>query len=139
MSKLKIGSPPGDGVTVGGPSWVKAGPPECLDFAGKAHWLTTVSRLLGVLSERDADAVTIYAQAWSDWLRYRAILAKEGEFQQTKQGRLVHPATKRRDAAESAMRYFQRQFGMSPTSRAKGGEKDAVAPQGLTNFSRKRG
>ena len=139
---IKIANgPPGEvafPAITGGPSWVRSGPPECLDFVAQSHWRTTIGRLFGVLSERDCDAVSIYCQAWSDWLRYRAIIKKEGEFQATKQGILVHPACKRREAAEAVMRHFQKQFGMTPGSRSAKGEKDATAPQGMTNFARKR-
>lgn len=118
-------------------AWVRQGPPAFLDFAGQAHWRVVVEVLASILGERDADAVTIYCQSWSDWLKYKAIIKKEGEFQNTKQGMLTHPAVKRMEAAESAMRHFQKQFGMNPAARNRGGEKSGVV-KGVAGFARKR-
>ena len=91
-------------------------PPAHLDAVAKKKWNETTPLLLkaGVLTKADADSLAIYCDTFSQYLRAKKVLEKEGD---------VYQGGKRAEVAivekcRETMLRFLREFGMTPASRS---------------------
>jgi P27 family predicted phage terminase small subunit len=94
--------------------------PRRLGRLGKKQWRDAGTRMLkmGMLTNHDLDTLESYAHLFDERERLEKLLDKEGRYQKTGTGAIVHhPAVRElRDTNDRLFRYFQ-EFGMSPSSR----------------------
>lgn len=95
--------------------------PASLGKSGKKHWKDDGKRLLslGVLTVSDLSALESYCAAYDEVDHCNAILEQQGEYSMRDNGTMAaHPAIARRDRALDRVRAYQREFGMTPSSRS---------------------
>ena len=96
--------------------------PTWLDEGAKAEWARVAPELerLGLLTQLDRGAFAAYCAVHSVWVDSERALVEKGRFYVAPGGKLrERPEADIANRAQKAMLTFAREFGMTPTSRAR--------------------
>lgn len=107
-------------------------PPRFMNREAKAEWQRMVKLLmqLGLYTECDRAALTMYCQAWGRWVKAEVALAKQGEILTSKKddesggGSYQNPWRHEANKAQDQIKRMLAEFGLTPSSRAR-----LMAPQ----------
>lgn len=111
-------------------------PPSSLGKEGKRRWKTEGEQLLakGILSVTDLPALEVYCAAWDEVQHCADVLSKQGEYSMRDNGTMAaHPAIRRKGEALDRIRAYQREFGMTPSSRT-GVKAQKTDESGVTSW-----
>lgn len=95
-------------------------PPSSLGKEGKSRWKIEGAKMMdkGILAETDLPALEVYCSAWDEVRHCEKVLAEQGEYFFRDNGTMsAHPAIRRKGEAQDRIRAYQREFGMTPSSR----------------------
>ncbi len=116
--------------------------PAWLDAYGKKHFKAVV-KVLGdvpkLLAAVDADALALYAAAWSDFRSAQDHIRKHGaEIEDTNGIFHSNPAVRRKYKAAEVIRQIMCRFGMTPSDRAGLHLPEGDEPDALDEFIQRR-
>jgi P27 family predicted phage terminase small subunit len=96
-------------------------PPVWLPEPGKAEWRRVVPLLTerNILSKADLSALASYCVAFGQVQMCQEILNTEGLVIDSSQGRRGHPAAQVQHRAQSQMRQYAAELGLTPVSRSR--------------------
>lgn len=103
-------------------------PPDCLDTEARIEWdrVTVELFTLGLIARVDRAALTLYACAWSEWLRATAEIADTGHIILAPTGfPCLSPWLSVRNNAAKTIHSFLSEFGLSPAARMRLTEQKA--------------
>jgi P27 family predicted phage terminase small subunit len=95
--------------------------PSWLPEPGKAEWRRVLPLLLerGILSRADLSTVASYCAAFGTVQQCQEILNREGLVVEGAQGSKGHPASQIQHRAQSQMRQYAAELGLTPVSRSR--------------------
>ena len=96
--------------------------PKWLDDEGQSFWNEYAPMLakMGVLTEADRTALTLAAQAWSDWKHATDELKSHGATIPARHcGVMMNPHIRIRANAEDRLKHWMTEFGLSPVARTR--------------------
>ncbi len=97
-------------------------PPAFLGTEAKAEWRRVIRELLdlGLYTALDRSALAAYCQAWDQWLKAEAVLARAGRLVKTPTGYdRPSPFVAIASNAMKHLKAFLIEFGMTPASRSR--------------------
>jgi P27 family predicted phage terminase small subunit len=105
--------------------------PPGMSRDAKRAWRQLLAPLVsaGMLDRADLPALELAARCLGTAREMDAVIAKEGSFAQTSQGRSAHPAVAIRNAAMAEFRQWAAKLAIGPANRAIAGQK-GTAPDG---------
>ena len=109
--------------------------PRSLSVEGRREWRRVARRLwaVGLLTEVDHDALTLYCETWAAWQRAEAVVREKGEVVRTANGNVIqNPYLSIANRAKRVALLLMREFGMTPAARARisvegGGDEPSLA------------
>lgn len=124
---------------------IQRGLPRCPDWLSepaKVEWrrVSRLLRALGVLTQADADALTLYCQLFVRWRNAEEFIAKHGEVYPLKdeQGKIrcmqQFPQVSIARHLAQLLRSYQQEFGMTPSARSRIRAEQPSGPSALEQF-----
>ena len=94
--------------------------PRLLGVAGKAFWKAEGPKLIqaGLLTELDIPQFRLLCELLDTKAKLEKIIKANGEYRETPEGWVTHPAVGRLDRTLDRIRAFAKCFGMSPLDRS---------------------
>lgn len=97
-------------------------PPDELDTEGKRAWERLAKQLdgAGLFTAVDRDALILYCESWSKWIRATKRVRRDGMVYKTSTGNLrINPILQVADEASKMMQKLMAGFGMTPADRTR--------------------
>jgi len=108
-------------------------PPKFLSKEAKREWsrMSVALFSLGLLSEIDRSALSLYCQAWGRVEKYEKIIAEKGELYKTQNGEVrVSPVMSILNTAYTQLYKLITEFGLSPAARTRISTKKGTEKKG---------
>lgn len=96
-------------------------PPDWLPGEeARKYWqqIGTELHAAGIVTVLDKVALGLLVEAFVQYLEAKAVIDREGTYQETNYGLSAHPALREMRSARDALLKFMIQFGMTPSARA---------------------